>query len=84
MVELAFTHLGYFLKVASKKLIFFVFGFFFSGAAVCVETCFCGIPMFKSGVLIKLLLGIHSLFQFLLMSFIIFYTVGIQLVTLYL
>jgi len=41
MVELASTHLGYFLKVASKKLIFLCFGFFFflslSGAAVFVN-----------------------------------------------
>lgn len=34
MVELSFTHLGYFLKVASEKLIFVFFVLFFSGAAV--------------------------------------------------
>ena len=49
MVELAFTHLGYFLKVASKKLIFvfLAFLFFFWCCSFCVETCFCGIPMLK-------------------------------------
>lgn len=39
MVELAFTHLGYFLKVASEKLIFvfWLFFFFFPGVAVFVS-----------------------------------------------
>lgn len=52
MVELAFTHLGYFLKVASEKLIFCVLPFFVFlvlqfAVAVCVEICLCGIPMFN-------------------------------------
>jgi len=44
MVELASTHLGYFLKVASKKLIFCVLAFF-SLVLQFLLTCFCGIPM---------------------------------------
>ena len=50
MFELAFTHLGYFLKVASEKLIFCVFGFFLfcSGAAVVVlKLAFVAFPCFK-------------------------------------
>lgn len=55
MVELAFTHLGYFFKSGFREahffvfwLVFFLFFFFLSWCcSFCVETCFCGIPMFK-------------------------------------
>lgn len=47
MVELAFTHLGYFLKVASKKLIFFVCFFFFLVLQFVLKLAFVAFPCLK-------------------------------------
>lgn len=61
MYELAFTHLGYFLKVASEKLFFFVFCFFLGAAVFVLKLAFV-VFHGQSGVLIKLLLGVCCLF----------------------
>lgn len=73
MVELAFTHLGYFFKSGFREahfLVFWLFFFFLVLPVLFFVLCqlpFVVFPCFKSGVLIKLLLGIcGSLFQFLL------------------
>lgn len=65
-IELAVTHLGYFLKVASKKLISCVFLVFLVLQFLCWNLLLWRSHV-QSGVLIKLSLGICSFFfQFLL------------------
>lgn len=81
MFELAFTHLGYFLKVASEKLIFCVLAFFSGAAVVVLKLAFVAFPCFK-WCFNKALVGHLRFFQFLLFHGLVcyhFYTVGVGL-----